>query len=144
MTDVALIQEVFALLSELYQTDLSQNISLQDLENDLEGVTDQCLGALHVLLRDETTRNNFVKNDQHNIIELLASYLSKNSINTQRESLGSLAEIVQVLFIIISTFYILFSTEVDLENDYDLHSACSNPINVVLVIVMSIKIGKGA
>jgi hypothetical protein len=34
--------------------------------------------------------------------------------------------------------YIFFSTEVDLANDYDLYSACSNPTYVVLLIVMGI------
>lgn len=32
----------------------------------------------------------------------------------------------------------------NLENDGDLHRACSNPTNVVLVIVLGKDIGKGA
>ena len=39
--------------------------------------------------------------------------------------------------------YILFPTELHLKNVYYLYSACSNPTNVVLVIFLSIIIGKG-
>ena len=38
---------------------------------------------------------------------------------------------------------ILFPTELHLKNVYYLYSACSNPTNVVLVIVLSMIIGKG-
>ena len=39
---------------------------------------------------------------------------------------------------------ILFPAELHLKNVYYLYSACSNPTNVVLVIVLSMLIGKGA
>ena len=39
---------------------------------------------------------------------------------------------------------ILFPTELHLKNVYYLYSACSNPTNVVLLIVLSMIIGKGA
>ena len=41
-------------------------------------------------------------------------------------------------------FHILFTTLVDFENEGYLNSACSNPTNVVLVIVLSMIIGKVA
>ena len=37
----------------------------------------------------------------------------------------------------------VFPTELHLKNVYHLYSACSNPTNVVLVIVLSMIIGKG-
>ena len=40
--------------------------------------------------------------------------------------------------------YILFPTELHLKNVYYHYSACSNPTNVVLLIVLSMIIGKGA
>ena len=40
--------------------------------------------------------------------------------------------------------HILLSTKVHLKNVYYLYSACSNPTNVVLVIGLSMIIGKGA
>ena len=48
-----------------------------------------------------------------------------------------------VLFIKYKIFDILFSTELHLKNVYYLYSACSNPTNVVLVIVLSMITGKG-
>ena len=39
--------------------------------------------------------------------------------------------------------HILFPTELHLKNVYYLYSACSNPINFVLVIVLNMIIGKG-
>jgi hypothetical protein len=38
---------------------------------------------------------------------------------------------------------ILFGTELHLKNAYYLYSACSNPTNVVLVIILNMIIGKG-
>ena len=39
--------------------------------------------------------------------------------------------------------YILFRTELHLKNAYYLYSACSNPTNVALVIILNMIIGKG-
>ena len=44
---------------------------------------------------------------------------------------------------IIECRHIIFPTKVNLENDGDAYSACSNPTSVVLVIVLGIIIGKG-
>ena len=38
---------------------------------------------------------------------------------------------------------ILFRTELHLKNAYYLYSACSNPTNVALVIILNMIIGKG-
>ena len=38
---------------------------------------------------------------------------------------------------------ILFGTELHLKNAYYLYSPCSNPTNVVLVIILNMIIGKG-
>jgi hypothetical protein len=40
--------------------------------------------------------------------------------------------------------YILCPTKVNLENESDLYSACSNPSDVVLLIVLGMIIGQGA
>ena len=40
--------------------------------------------------------------------------------------------------------YKLFPTELHLKNGYYLYSTCSNPTNVVLLLVLSMLIGKGA
>ena len=41
------------------------------------------------------------------------------------------------------THHILFGTELHLKNAHYLYSACSNPTNVVLVVILNMIIGKG-
>ena len=47
------------------------------------------------------------------------------------------------VFYFFHIYHILFPTELHLKNVYYLYSACSNPTDVVLVIVLSMIIGKG-
>jgi hypothetical protein len=47
-------------------------------------------------------------------------------------------------FVNIAGVNTLFPTEIHLKNVYYLYSACSNPTNVVLLVVLSMIIGKDA
>jgi hypothetical protein len=50
---------------------------------------------------------------------------------------------LKVSYISSRTYHILFGTELHLKNAYYLYSACSNPTNVVLVIILNLIIDKG-
>ena len=56
------------------------------------------------------------------------------SVNADRAKLGLAVPIQD---------HILFRTELHLKNAYYLYSACSNPTNVALVIILNMIIGKG-
>ena len=94
MKDVRLIQEVYSLLSELIALDHHQNITLQDM--DIDSVIDGCLGAIHVLLRDEVQRSLLLELDQQLVVATIADFVQRLNINFQREAIGSLCELVHV------------------------------------------------
>ena len=95
MKDVRLILEVYLLLNEVKDLDYHQNVSLQDL--DIDSVIDGCLGAIHVLLRDEVQRTILLEQgDTHSVVATLTQFITRPNINFQREAVGSLCELVQV------------------------------------------------
>mgnify|MGYP000640904053 CR=1 FL=1 len=96
MKDVRLIQEVYLLLNELISLDHHQNVTLQEL--DIDSVIDGCLGAIHVLLRDDVQRTILIEADPHSVVSTLTEFITRPSINFQREAVGSLCELVQVKF----------------------------------------------
>ena len=94
MEDVRLVQEVYLLLAELVALDHAQNITLQDL--DIDSLIDGCLGAIHVLLRDESQRRLLLELGQHSVINTLISFTRRPNLNFQREATGALCELVHV------------------------------------------------